>query len=97
MLLAAGDDVHGAGFRGMSAVLLALPPAVLAQVQTIEARTHDDVTLTLTGSSQRVKWGSADESVAKAATLAGLIAVHQGDGAGEYDVSAPGVAVFHKD
>ena len=97
MRLAAGDDVQGAGFHGMAGVLLALPPAVLAQVQTIEARTHDDVTLTLTGSSQRVKWGSADDSDAKAAVLAGLIALHQGDGAGEYDVSAPGVAVFHKD
>jgi cell division protein FtsQ len=97
MRLAAGDDVHGAGFRGMAEVLLALPASVLAQVQTIEARTHDDVTLTLTGSAQRVKWGSADGSDAKAAVLAGLIALYAGAGAGEYDVSAPGVAVFHKD
>jgi len=95
--LAPGDDVSGAAFRSMAEVLLALPPAVLAQVQTISAQTRDDVTLTLTGSVQRVVWGSADDSVAKAAVLAGLIALHSGDGAGEYDVSAPGIGVFHKD
>ena len=45
----------------MAEVLLALPPAVLAQVDTIAAQTQDDVTLTLTGSAQRVVWGSADD------------------------------------
>jgi cell division protein FtsQ len=95
--LASGEDVEGAGFRSMAEVLLALPPAVLAQVDTIAARTRDDVTLTLTGSAQRVVWGSADDSQSKAAVLAGLLALHAGDGPGEYDVSAPGIGVFHKD
>jgi cell division protein FtsQ len=95
--LAAGEDVEGAGFRSMAEVLLALPPSVLAQVDTIAARTRDDVTLTLTGSAQRVVWGSADDSESKAAVLASLIALHTGDGPGEYDVSAPGIGVFHKD
>jgi cell division protein FtsQ len=95
--LAAGEDVSGAGFRSMAEVLLALPPTVLAQVDTIAARTRDDVTLTLTGSAQRVVWGSADDSASKAAVLAGLLALHAGDGPGEYDVSAPGIGVFHKD
>jgi cell division protein FtsQ len=95
--LASGEDVSGAGFRSMAEVLLALPPAVLAQVDTIAARTRDDVTLTLTGSAQRVVWGSADDSESKAAVLASLIALHTGDGPGEYDVSAPGIGVFHKD
>ena len=95
--LASGEDVGGAGFRSMAEVLLALPPAVLAQVDTIAARTRDDVTLTLAGSSQRVVWGGADDSEAKAAALAALIALHTGDGPGEYDVSAPGIGVFHRD
>jgi cell division protein FtsQ len=95
--LASGDDVSGAGFRSMAEVLLALPPAVLAQVDTIAARTRDDVTLTLTGSAQRVVWGSADDSDSKAAVLTGLIALHSGDGPGEYDVSAPGIGVFNGD
>jgi cell division protein FtsQ len=95
--LASGEDVNGAGFRSMAEVLLALPPAVLAQVETIAARTRDDVTLTLTGSAQRVVWGSADDSASKAAVLAGLLALHAADGPGEYDVSAPGIGVFHED
>ena len=65
-----GRTSTGAGFRSMAEVLLALPPAVLAQVDTIAARTRDDVTLTLTGSAQRVVWGSADDSESKAAVLA---------------------------
>jgi cell division protein FtsQ len=95
--LASGEDVSGAGFRSMAEVLRALPPSVLAQVDSIAARTRDDVTLTLTGSSQRVVWGSADDSESKAAVLAGLIALHQGEGPGEYDVSAPGIGVFSAD
>ncbi len=97
MELASGEDVSGAGFRSMAEVLLALPPAVLAQVDTIAARTRDDVTLTLAGSAQRVVWGSADDSESKAAVLTGLIALHKGEGPGEYDVSAPGIGVFHED
>lgn len=95
--LADGDDVDGTAFRSMAAVLLALPPAVLLQVTTIEARTRDDVTLTLEGSSQRVRWGSAEGSDQKALTLSRLIELHKGDGPGVYDLSAPGIGIFHKD
>ncbi len=89
--------VDGPGYASMAQVLLALPQAVLTKVDTITAQTHDDVTLTLTGTNQRVVWGSSDDSDAKAQVLADLIALHAGSGAGEYDVSAPGTAVFHKD
>jgi cell division protein FtsQ len=95
--LAADDDVNGTAFRSMAAVLLALPPAVLAQVTTIEARTRDDVTLSLEGSSQRVRWGSAEGSDEKALTLSRLLELHHGDGPGVYDLSAPGIGIFHKD
>ena len=97
-LIQLGDgQISGPGFASMAQVLLALPPAVLTKVDTITAQTHDDVTLTLSGSSQRVVWGSSDDSDAKAQVLADLIALHSGSGAGEYDVSAPGTAVFHRD
>ena len=97
-LIQLGDGhVDGPGYASMAQVLLALPPAVLTKVDTITAQTHDDVTLTLSGSSQRVVWGSSDDSDAKARVLADLIALHSGSGAGEYDVSAPGTAVFHHD
>jgi cell division protein FtsQ len=88
--------ISGPGFTSMTQVLLALPASVLLKVDTITALTHDDVTLTLTGSSQRVVWGSSDGSDAKARVLAELITLHGGGGAGEYDVSAPGTAVFHQ-
>lgn len=89
--------IGGPGFSSMTEVLLALPASVLPKVDTITALTHDDVTLALTGSSQRVVWGSSDQSDAKARVLAELIALHGESGAGEYDVSAPGTAVFHQD
>lgn len=91
------EGVDGAGFAAMAEVLVALPAEVLAQVDAISARTRDDVTLTLTGSDQRVVWGSAADSDRKAAILAALLARFAASGAGEYDVSAPGSAVFRQD
>lgn len=88
---------EGTGFDAMAEVLVALPPAVLAQVDSIGARTRDDVTLNLTGSEQRVVWGSADDSERKADILAALLARFATAGPGEYDVSAPGSAVFRLD
>lgn len=95
--LGVDDDVGGPAFRSMAEVLLALPRSVLERVSTIAARTRDDVTLTLDGSSQRVLWGSAEHSDEKAVVLARLIELHKGDGAGVYDVSAPAIGIFHKD
>lgn len=91
------DGPEGTGFAAMAEVLIALPPGVLAQVDTISARTRDDVTLRLAGSDQRVVWGSADDSDRKADVLAALLARFSTAGPGEYDVSAPGSAVFRLD
>jgi cell division protein FtsQ len=81
----------------MAQVLAALPPEVLVQVDSISARTRDDVTLSLTGSDQRVVWGSASDSDRKALVLAALLGQFATAGPGEYDVSAPGTAVFRRD
>jgi cell division protein FtsQ len=89
--------VEGTGFEAMVEVLIALPPDVLAQVESIVARTRDDVTLTLGGSGQRVVWGSAADSERKADILAALLERFASAGPGEYDVSAPGSAVFRRD
>jgi cell division protein FtsQ len=91
------DGVEGRGFASMAEVLVALPPGVLAQVDAITARTRDDVTLTLAGTSQRVVWGSAADSERKATVLAALLGLYAAGGPGEYDVSAPGIAVFRAD
>jgi cell division protein FtsQ len=88
---------EGTGFEAMVEVLIALPPDVLAQVESIVARTRDDVTLTLVGSGQRVVWGSAADSERKADILAALLERFATTGPGEYDVSAPGSAVFRRD
>ncbi len=89
-----GADATSPAFASVVEVLLALPPGLLAQVDSASARTRDDVTLVLTGVGQSVSWGSADESVRKAALLAALIAVTDPARAGEFDVSAPGNGVF---
>lgn len=91
------DGVGGRGFSAITEVLVALPPGVLAQVDSITARTRDDVTLALAGTSQRVVWGSADDSDRKAAALAALLGMFAASGAGEYDVSAPESPVFRAD
>jgi cell division protein FtsQ len=92
-------DLAGAGaaspaFDAAVAVLLSLPPALLAQVDTVTAHTQDDVSLVLSGVGQRVVWGSADDSARKAALLAALIAVTNPSTPGEFDVSAPSNGVF---
>ena len=87
--------LDGPGYASMAQVLLALPADLRGQVDTIAALTHDDVTLTLRGSGQRVIWGSADQSAVKAQVLARLIALHGQSGTGTYTVSAPQFAVFN--
>ena len=91
----AASDVGSTAFRSVSEVLLALPATVRDQLDSISATTRDDVTLTLAGSTQRVVWGSAEDSEHKARVLAALVAIHGGSGPGVYDVSAPGTAVFN--
>jgi cell division protein FtsQ len=91
------SGAEGTGFEAIVEVLIALPPGVLAQVDSIAARTRDDVTLTLADSDQRVVWGSAADSDRKADILSALLARFATSGPGEYDVSAPGSAVFRRD
>jgi cell division protein FtsQ len=90
-----GADTSSAAFESVVEVLLALPPALLGQVDVASASTRDDVSLVLTGVGQGVTWGSADDSAKKAALLAALIAVTDPARAGTFDVSAPGNGVFH--
>lgn len=67
-------------------VLIALPPTLLAKVDTVTAQTSDDVTLTLAG-GQSVIWGSPEQSGLKAKVLDAIIRV--GGATTKYDVSAP--------
>ncbi|HWH25944.1 MAG TPA: FtsQ-type POTRA domain-containing protein [Pseudolysinimonas sp.] len=89
--------VTGSAFAAMSQVLLALPPSVAAQVDTVSARSRDDVTLVLAGSDQRVVWGGPEDSSCKATTLGLLVKLYSSSGAGAYDVSSCGHAVWRAD
>lgn len=87
-------DASSPVFASVVEVLIAMPPALLAQVSSITAHTQDDVSLVLNGVGQQVKWGSAENSVKKAKLLAALIAVTDPSSAGQFDVSAPGNGIF---
>ena len=89
-----GGDLTGLAFSSMVAVLLALPPETLAQVDSVTASTQDDVALVLTGVGQGVTWGSADDSVRKASLLKALIGLTDPSQPGVFDVSAPGNGIF---
>lgn len=84
---AAADANADSGFAAASAVLASLPANVLGQVDTISAKTKDDVSFTLRGSGATVVWGSAEDSELKSADLAALL--KGAPDAHRYDVSSP--------
>jgi cell division protein FtsQ len=89
-LIEAGENGNsGAAFDSAVEVLLAMPDSVSTQVDTITARTADDVGLTLKGTAPRVVWGSADDSELKARTLAVMLARPECAPLPVIDVSAP--------
>ncbi|MCU1477388.1 MAG: cell division protein FtsQ [Subtercola sp.] len=85
----AGGPVGSPGFLGATAVLAALPADLLAKVDSVSAATPDSVTLVLTGSGQKVVWGSVDNSALKAEVLDKLIGTQSPNDAVTYDVSSP--------
>lgn len=90
----AGADTSSAAFKSVVEVLLALPAPLLAQVDTVTARTQDDVRMTFVGVGQQVSWGSAEDSDKKAVLLAALISKIDPNRPGLFDVSAPNNGVF---
>jgi cell division protein FtsQ len=93
-IISIGDqDVKSAAFASVVEVLLALPPELLPQVDTISATTKDNVTFSLRGVGQSVVWGSSENSAYKARVLAAMVAHEDAAAKVEYDVSAPGSVV----
>ena len=88
-----GAAIPNPAFDAAVEVLLAMPADLRAQVDTITATTQDDVTMTLVGATQSVRWGGADDSERKASLLAALRGIH-GLTPGTFDVSAPGNGIF---
>lgn len=85
--------VDSSAFDAAVEVLLALPDTVLAALDTITARTKDDVRLTLAGGGASIIWGSADRSDYKARVLAAALA-NNFPNVSEYNVSAPGQLTY---
>lgn len=83
-------DFSSPRFKAAAAVLVALPADFLPQVDSIQARTTDDVMLTLR-TGKKVLWGSGERSADKAQVLQALVKA-RGD-VGSYDVSAPDAPV----
>lgn len=84
---AAADANADSGFAAAAAVLSSLPADVLARVDTISAKTKDDVSFTLREGGATVVWGSAEDSALKSADLAALL--KGAPKASRFDVSSP--------
>jgi cell division protein FtsQ len=89
-----GQGTDGVAFTSVAQVLLAVPADLRASIDSVAATSKDDVTLVLRGVGQKVAWGSAEGSAQKARVLAELIRQTDPAQAGEFDVSAPSIAVF---
>ena len=85
-------------FRNAIDVLMALPEDLLHQVEFIEARSKDDVQMSLRSSrDQRIMWGDSSDSVLKSTVLQALMANHQKTQSVTFDVSSPNAPVVRFD
>ena len=85
-------------FRNAIDVLMALPEDLLHQVEFIEARSKDDVQMSLRSArDQRIIWGDSSDSVLKSKVLQALMANHQKTQSVTFDVSSPNAPVVRFD
>lgn len=85
-------------FRNAIDVLMALPEDLLHQVEFIEARSKDDVQMSLrTSRDQRIIWGDSSDSVLKSKVLQALMANHRKTQSVTFDVSSPNAPVVRFD
>jgi len=81
-------------FKYAVQVLLALPQELLGQVEFIEARSKDDVQMSLRGNlGQKIIWGDSSEAVLKSKVLEVLLLNNQGATSVTFDVSSPNAPV----
>ena len=85
-------------YRNAIEVLMALPEDLLHQVEFIEARSKDDVQISLrTSREQRIIWGDSSDSVLKSKVLQALMANHRKTQSVTFDVSSPNAPVVRFD
>jgi cell division protein FtsQ len=85
-------------FKNAIEVLMALPEDLLHEVEFIEARSKDDVQMSLrTSRDQRIIWGDSSDSVLKSKVLQALMANHRKTQSVTFDVSSPNAPVVRFD
>lgn len=87
ILVAADSD--SPSFQAISRVLLALPDALLSQVEGVTATTLDDVRFTMRSSSHEVVWGSSGRAAEKARVLIAALDAAGEDNPRTIDVTTP--------
>jgi cell division protein FtsQ len=87
---------HDAATTAALGALVSLPPEVREQVSAASAASAEDVSLTFADGTL-VRWGSAEDTPAKASALAAVLAQIEAEGldpAGTIDVSTPDAVVL---
>jgi cell division protein FtsQ len=97
-ILISEDPRNSQRYRNSIDVLLALPEDLLDKVEFIEARSKDDVQMSLrTSRDQRIIWGDSSDSVLKSKVLEALMLNHRKTQSVTFDVSSPNAPVVRFD
>ena len=97
-ILISEDPRNSQRYRNSIDVLMALPEDLLDQVEFIEARSKDDVQMSLrTSRDQRIIWGDSSDSVLKSKVLQALMLNHRKTQSVTFDVSSPNAPVVRFD
>lgn len=97
-ILISEDPRNSQRYRNAIEVLMALPEDLLDQVEFIEAKSKDDVEMSLRSSrNQRIIWGDSSESVLKSKVLQALMVNHRKTQSVTFDVSSPNAPVVRFD
>jgi cell division protein FtsQ len=92
------NPLNSLKFRNAIDVLMALPEDLLDDVEFIEAKTKDDVQMSLRSSrDQRIVWGDSSDSVLKSKVLQALMKNHRRAVGVTFDVSSPNAPVVRFD
>ena len=97
-ILISENPLNSLRFKNSIEVLMALPEELLDEVEFIEARSKDDVQMSLRSSrDQRIIWGDSSDSVLKSKVLQALMKNHRKDSSVTFDVSSPNAPVVRFD
>jgi cell division protein FtsQ len=92
------NPLNSQRFRNSIEVLMALPEQLLDDVEFIEARSKDDVQMSLRSSrDQRIIWGDSSDSVLKSKVLQALMKNNRKETSVTFDVSSPNAPVVRFD